>query len=227
MKNVRIKKGSIEHIDEVMKILRRTIKPFENPISTEIGHLTQSPYMVLVSCLLSLRTMDKVTGPVCKRLFAIAHTPEQIASMPLKKLEDLIRPVNFYKTKALRIKEISKQIVKEHSGKVPLTFEELLSFKGVGRKTANIVMVYGHSSTDHIAVDIHVHRIPNRLGWISTSKPEDTEERLKQIVPKKYWSQINDWLVAFGQNICLPVAPKCSICPLFVYCERRGVTKSR
>ena len=175
--------------------------------------------MVLVSCLLSLRTMDKITGPVSRKLFEIAKTPQEINKLSLKKLQNIIRPVNFYITKSRRIKEISKILVKNYKGKVPDNFDELMKFKGVGRKTANIVMTYGFFKKDYIAVDTHVHRVPNRLGWIKTKKPEETEEQLKKILPKKYWQDFNDIIVTFGQNICRPIGPKCSECPISKYCR--------
>ncbi|MDI6722948.1 MAG: endonuclease III, partial [Candidatus Aenigmarchaeota archaeon] len=206
-------------ISRVIRILKKESKSFANAAITEIGHESHDPFQVLISCIMSLRTRDIVTYPVTKKLFSVASTPEQISDMPLKKLENIIRPVNFYKTKSKRIKQISKEIIEKHSGKVPSNFEELMKFNGVGRKTANIVMVYGHGSRSHIPVDVHVHRIPNRLGWVHTKKPEQTEEELKKIVPKRYWMDINDIFVQFGQNICLPRNPKCSVCPVNKYCK--------
>ncbi|MBI2658521.1 endonuclease III [Candidatus Woesearchaeota archaeon] len=217
----------IKNISRIIKLLKKEVKQFENPIATEIGEKTRSPFMVLVSCLLSLRTMDKVTGPVSKKLFEIADTPEKIAKMPLKKLQKIIKPVNFYITKSKRIKNISKTLIKEYGGKVPCDFNELVKFKGVGRKTANIVMTYGFFKKDYIAVDTHLHRIPNRLGWVKTKNPHKTEEELKKIVPKKYWQDLNDIFVAHGQNICVPISPFCSKCYINKYCPRIGVAKSR
>lgn len=202
-----------------MHLLKQNVQHFENPVATEIGEKTRSPYMVLISCLLSLRTMDKITGPVSKRLFEVANTPEKINRLSLKKLQKIIKPVNYYITKSKRIKDISKTLVKEYNGKVPESFDELMRFKGVGRKTANIVMTYGFFKKDYIAVDVHVHRIPNRLGWIRTKKPEETEEELKRILPKRYWQDFNDIIVTFGQNICRPIGPKCNICPISKYCK--------
>ena len=176
-----MQKSKIKNIGIIIKLLKKESKKFINPIVTEIGEETRSPYMVLVSCLLSLRTQDKTTGPVAKKLFDIAKTPEAIAKMPLKKIQKIIRPVNYYITKSKRIKEISKTIISKYNGEVPDTFEELMKFKGVGRKTANIVMTYGFFKKDYIAVDTHVNRIPNRLGWIKTKTPEQTEEELKKI----------------------------------------------
>lgn len=209
----------IKNIDKIMKLLNERIKNYNNPVATEIGEKTRSPYMVLVSCLLSLRTNDKVTGPVSKRLFEVADTPEKISKLPLKKLQKIIRPVNFYITKSKRIKEISKALLKKYNGKVPDDFDELMKFKGIGRKTANIVMTYGFFKKDYIAVDTHVHRIPNRLGWVKTKNPHQTEEELKKLIPKKYWKYINDVFVTFGQNICKPVNPHCWECPVNKYCR--------
>ena len=219
--------SSIKKIGIIIKLLKQEVKHFENPIATEIGEKTRSPFMVLVSCLLSLRTMDKVTGPVSRKLFEIAKTPQEINRLSLKKLQEVIKPVNFYITKSKRIKDISKILIKEYSGKVPCDFNELMKFKGVGRKTANIVMTYGFFKKDYIAVDIHLHRIPNRLGWVKTKNPHQTEEELKKIIPKKYWQDLNDIFVAHGQNICMPVSPFCSKCYISKYCPRIGVARSR
>lgn len=211
--------SSIKNIDKIIKLLKQEIQQFENPVATEIGEKTRSPYMVLVSCLLSLRTMDKTTGPVSKKLFEVADTPEKIAAMQLKKLQEIIRPVNYYITKSKRIKEISKMLIKKYNGKVPDNFDELMKLKGVGRKTANIVMTYGHFKPNYIAIDTHCHRIPNRLGWIKTKTPEQTEEEIKKMLPKKYWKDFNDIFVTFGQNICKPINPHCWECPISKYCE--------
>jgi endonuclease-3 len=209
----------MNNVKKVVKILKKEAKKFQNAAITEIGEETHDPFRVLVSCIMSLRTRDTVTYPVAKKLFSIAKTPRQIANMPLRKLEDMIRPVNFYRTKAKRIKQIAKEIVERHNGKVPNNFDELIKFKGVGRKTANIVMVYGHGSRNHIPVDIHLHRIPNRIGWVNTKKPEQTEQELRRIVPKRYWMDINDIFVRFGQSICLPRNPRCGQCPVNGYCR--------
>lgn len=210
---------AIKNIDIIIKLLKKEVKSFVNPIVTEIGEETRSPYMVLVSCLLSLRTQDKTTGLVAKKLFDVAKTPEEIAKMSLKKLQRIIRPVNYYITKSKRIKEISKTINERYKGKVPDSFDELMKLKGVGRKTANIVMTYGFFKKGYIAIDTHCHRIPNRLGWVSTKKPEQTEEELKKILPKKYWQDFNNIFVTFGQNICTPINPHCWECPINRYCR--------
>lgn len=209
----------ISNIGIVMKILKKEMNKFENPVATEIGEKTRSPYMVLVSCLLSLRTNDKITGPISKKLFEVVKTPKDMNRLPLKRLQKIINPVNFYITKSKRIKEISKSLVKNYNGKVPNDFDELMKFKGVGRKTANIVMTYGFFKKDYIAVDTHVNRVPNRIGWIKTKTPEQTEEQLKKILPKKYWQDFNDIIVTFGQNICKPISPHCWECPIRKYCK--------
>lgn len=211
--------SSIENIGIIMNLLKEAVKNFDNPVAAEIGEQTRSPFMVLVSCLLSLRTMDKITGPVSKNLFETAKTPQEISKMPLKRLQQIIRSVNYYITKSKRIKEISKTLIEKYNGKVPTDFDELMKFKGVGRKTANIVMTYGHFKKDYIAIDAHCHRIPNRLGWIKTKTPEQTELGLKKILPKKYWQDFNDIFVMFGQNICKPIKPHCWECPISKYCR--------
>lgn len=209
----------IKNIDKIISLLKKEVKIFVNPIVTKIGEETRSPFMVLISCLLSLRTQDKTTGPVAKKLFYIAKTPKEITKMPLKKLQKIIKPVNYYITKSKRIKEISKTIISRYNGEVPNTFEELMTLKGVGRKTANIVMTYGFFKKDYIPIDTHCHRIPNRLGWIKTKTPEQTEFALKDILPKKYWQDFNDLFVLFGQNICRPIGPHCWECPVSKYCR--------
>lgn len=217
----------VKDIGIIISKIRKEVKGFEQPMSTEISERTRSPFQVLVSCIMSLRTKDTITAPTSKKLFEVADTPEKIVKMPLKKLEEMIRSVNYYKTKSKRIKEICKRLVDEFDSEVPDDFDVLMSFKGVGRKTANIVMVYGHGSKDHIPVDIHVHRIPNRLGWVKTKTPEETEEVLKEIIPKKYWMDVNDLLVMHGQNICVPISPFCSKCLIKDYCKRVDIGKSR
>jgi len=219
--------SSIKHIDKIIKLLKQEVKGFVNPIVTEIGEETRSPFMVLVSCLLSLRTQDKITGPVAKKLFDVAKTPEEIAKIHLKRLQKIIRPVNYYITKSKRIKEIAKTIIIKYNGNVPHTFEELMTLKGVGKKTAAITMVYGHKKAHYIPVDVHVHVIANRLGWVKTKNAEQTMDELMKVVPKKYWYDLNDLFVMHGQNICLTNSPFCSKCGISKYCPRIGVAKSR
>ena len=218
---------SIKNIDQIMQILNKNVKQFENPVATDIGEKTRSPYMVLISCLLSLRTMDRITGPISKRLFEVANTPQKIAKMSLKKLQKIIRPVNYHITKSKRIKEISRILLKNYKGEVPESFDELMKLKGVGRKTAAITMVYGHNKPDFIPVDVHVHVIANRLDWIKTKNADKTMEELMKIVPKKYWYDLNDLFVRLGQNICTTTSPFCSKCPITQYCPKIGVKRSR
>ena len=171
----------IKNVDQIIRLLKKEVKGFVNPIVTEIGEETRSPFMVLISCLLSLRTQDKTTGPVAKRLFEVAKTPEEIAKMPLKKLQKIIRPVNYYITKSKRIEEIAKTLNEKYNGKVPDTFEELMTLKGVGKKTAAITMVYGHRKADYIPTDVHVHVLANRLGWVRTKNAEQTMDELMKV----------------------------------------------
>ncbi len=174
-----------KNISEIMFILGKELKKFETPVATEISEKTRDPFMVLVSCLLSLRTMDKITGSISEKLFEIAKTPEEIANISLGKLEKIIKSVNYYKTKAKRIKEISKILLEKYNGKVPDKFEELISLTGVGKKTASIVMMYGYNKSHYIPVDSHVHVITNRLGWAKTKNADQTMDELMKIIPKK------------------------------------------
>lgn len=223
-----MKKPDQKIIGKVLTILAKQIAHYDNPVVTEIAEQThQDPFRVLISCLISLRTRDEVTVKASERLFKLAATPWKMAKLSERHIADAIYPAGFYKTKAKRIKEICKTLVTEHGGKVPLQFDELMKFRGVGRKTANIVMIYGHGSKEHIAVDVHCFRIPNRLGWVKTKTPEETEHVLMKIIPKKYWMLFNNTFVAFGQNICVPISPKCSICPVERYCKKVGVTVHR
>ena len=206
-----------KEITEVIKSIKKASRHFKNTVLMDVASVPKNAFQVLISCIISLRTRDEVTAKASKRLFDVAATPEKLMSLNIKTIEKLIYPCGFYKTKAKRIKEISRQI--NEMGYVPDTIEELLKFKGVGRKTANIVMVYGHNKKYHIPVDTHVHRIPNRLGWISTKNPEKTEIALMKIIPRRYWQDFNDLFVSFGQNICKPLGPRCLECPVTKYCK--------
>ena len=217
----------MKNLNIEIKLIKKECEKYQNPIVTEIADLSENPFKVLISCLLSLRTKDAVTAKASKRLFEVADTPEKIIKLNIKQIEKLIYPVGFYKTKARRIKEICKVLIEKYRSKVPESEEELLKLKGIGRKTMNIVMTYGFHSKDHIAVDTHVKRIPNRLGWVKTKTPEETEKELLKVIPKKYWHDINNDLVTFGQNICVPVSPFCSKCPVNKYCNKIGVKKHR
>ncbi len=198
----------------VIRLVRKNVKQFAEPYVVR----KRDPFRVLISCILSLRTRDETTRGAGQRLFAVAETPKGITSLTTRRIAKLIYPVGFYKTKAKRIKQISKEIWKEYDSKVPEEFEKLLEFKGVGRKTANIVMAYGFGKPA-IPVDVHVNRIPNRLGWVKTKTPEQTEMELRRIIPKRYWLNFNNDFVKFGQNVCKPVRPHCWECPVTRYCE--------
>lgn len=211
-------------IEEIIKILKK-----EFPVSkTTLNLMRDKPdsFKILVSCLLSLRARDENTKKVSEKLFQVAETPEKISKMSLKKLEKIIYSSGHYKKKAKTLKEVSKDLIKKFNSKVPDTKEELTSIKGIGPKTANIVLAFAFNKKV-IPVDTHVHRIPNRLGWIKTKTPEQTEVELMKIIPKKYWQDFNAIFVAFGREICQPISPKCSVCPINKYCKKIGVKKSR
>lgn len=211
-------------IEPIMKILEKKF-----PVSkTTLNKMRKNPnaFKILISCLLSLRTQDKNTDIVSKKLFAVAQTPKEILALPLKKLEKLIFSSGHYRKKARTLKHVSKVLLEEFDGKVPKTREELMSIKGIGPKTANIVLAFAFGKKV-LPIDTHCHRIPNRLGWIKTKTPEQTESALNQILPKKYWTDFNSIFVQFGKTICQPVSPLCSTCPINQYCPRIGVTKSR
>ena len=213
------KENYIKPIPMVMRLLKKESRNFKQPIVTEVAERDEDPFLVLISCILSLRTRDETTAKASERLFALADNPKVMLLLSTKQIEKAIYPVGFYKTKTRRIKGICKKLLDEYKGIVPDDFDELMKFKGVGRKTANIVMCYGFNKSGYIPVDTHVHRIPNRIGWINTKMPEQTEEALKKILPKKYWHDFNDLFVQFGQNICKPIAPRCDICPISRYCK--------
>lgn len=212
-------------IDSVIRILRKEVKKYPQPVISAIG-LRENAFKVLISCILSLRTKDDVTAPASYRLFDVAGTPEKLSKLSISKIEKLIYPVGFYKRKTIQIKEISKRLVDEYNSKVPDTISELMTFKGVGRKTANLVVAVGHHKPA-MCVDVHVHRISNRLGYVKTKTNDETEFELRRILPLKYWETYNEYLVTFGQNICKPVSPFCSRCVLYDYCGRVGVLTSR
>lgn len=211
--------NKIKNISKIINLLKKEVKNFENPVVSKIGEIQKDPFKVLISCILSLRTQDRTTGPISLKLFEAADTTKKLAKMPLKKIQKIIQPVNYYITKSKRIKQIAKDLIEKYNGKVPDSFDELMKLKGVGRKTANIVMTYGFFKKDYIPIDVHCHRIPNRLGWIKTKTPEQTEETLKKILPKKYWQDFNNIFVTFGQNICKPINPHCWECPISKYCN--------
>ncbi|MFQ5900902.1 MAG: endonuclease III domain-containing protein [Thermodesulfobacteriota bacterium] len=213
-------------IKEIIGILQDECKRLNVPAVTKVSQRSKNPFKVLISCILSLRTKDAVTIEASERLFKIAGSPEEIIRLSTEEIEKVIYPVGFYRVKAGNIRNISKAIIERYSGKVPDELEELLTLKGVGRKTANLVLTEGYRK-DGVCVDTHVHRICNRWGYIKTKTPFDTEMTLRDKLPKRYWGIINTLLVTYGQNICKPLSPYCSICRIVSYCDRIGVRKSR
>jgi len=207
-------------------ILMRQVRSLKVPWLDEVAAEERDPFKVLISCILSLRTQDKVTGEASRRLFRLAQTPEALSRLPVRLIEKTIYPVGFYRVKAKNIKEMSAEIIAKHHGRVPDTIEELLTLKGVGRKTANLVITLGYKKNG-ICVDTHVHRIPNRWGLIRTKTPHQTEFTLREILPVRYWKELNSHLVAFGQGICKPISPLCSQCKIQSFCDRVGVTYYR
>ena len=204
-------------IDEIVEKLKQADQPRSDFVNfMEDIH---DPYIVLIACILSLRTNDKTTYPATLRMLEIGRTPEDFAKCDVKTLEKAIYPVGFYANKARQIVELSRTLVEKYNSKVPDSIEEMTKFNGVGRKTANLVMAKGFQKPA-ICVDVHVHRIFNRLGYIKTRTPEETEFALRKKLPEKYWMDINTLLVTHGQNICKPVNPKCDICPVKDYCAK-------
>ena len=197
-----------------------------DPSVTLVGKRWKSPYLVWISCILSLRTKDETTLPASERLFALAETPQDMLKLTATRIEKEIFPVGFYKTKARTILGISQRLIDEFGGQVPNDLDTLLTFKGVGRKTANLVLTEGFG-VPAMCVDTHVHRISNRFGYVETKTPEETEWALRAKLPRLYWMDYNALLVTWGQNICKPISPLCSSCPVRRYCARRGVDISR
>lgn len=209
-----------------MRILRQEAPKWQTPVVTLIAEASDSPFKVLISCILSLRTQDSTTAQASRRLFALADSPETMVRLTVKKIEEAIYPVGFYRTKAKTILEICRNLNEKYHGRVPDEIEELIKFKGVGRKTANLVVTLGYNKPG-ICVDTHVHRISNRWGYIKTATPEKTEVALRRKLPKQYWIEYNDLLVSFGQQLCRPISPLCSQCPVAKYCSQVGVTVKR
>jgi len=212
-------------IHEVIRVLRERAKGWKTPAVTLIS-AEKDPFKVLISTVLSLRTKDTITAQASKRLFEVAGTPYEVLNLSEEDIEKLIYPVGFYRRKAKNLKEISRILVENYGGKVPDTIDELLKLPGVGRKTANLVVTLGYGKPG-ICVDTHVHRISNRLGYVRTKNPDDTEFALRRKLPEEYWIEFNDLLVALGQNICHPVSPICSRCPVELYCDKVGVRRRR
>lgn len=206
-----------DNIDEIVRLLKEAEQPrsdFVNLMDT-----FNDPYLVLISCILSLRTNDRTTYPATLRMLELGRTPEDFAKCDVKELEKAIYPVGFYANKAKQIVELSKVLVEKYNSKVPESIEEMTKFNGVGRKTANLVMSRGFNKPA-ICVDVHVHRIFNRLGYVKTKTPEETEFALREKLPVKHWIDINTLLVTHGQNVCKPIKPMCDKCPIQDYCKK-------
>ena len=220
---------NIKHLDRVISLIKKEMNKYDQPIVSSLNNagIKKTPFTTLISCLLSLRTKDEITEIASIKLFKKYDTPEKLADASKKEIQRIIYPVGFYKVKSERIIDISKEIVEKYNGLVPSDFKELLKLKGVGKKTASIVMVYGHNNSNYIPVDVHVHVISNRLGFVKTKNPDETMEKLMEKIPKKYWSEINHLFVNFGKKICKTISPFCSKCPIEKYCKKIGVKKHR
>lgn len=207
----------MSNIDEIVRLLIEAKQQ-----KSDFVHLMDSfkdPYLVLIACILSLRTNDKTTYPATLRMLELAKTPQEMMQVSEDNLSNAIYPVGFYSNKAKQIIQLSKQIVEKYNGKVPCDINELCKFNGVGRKTANLVVARGFNKPA-ICVDVHVHRIFNRLGYVKTKNPEETEFALRKKLPKKYWIDINTLIVTHGQNVCKPQKPNCADCPIEKYCAK-------
>jgi endonuclease-3 len=213
-------------IHAVIRILRRATRAWRMPYVTELSQRRREPFHILISTMLSLRTKDAVTAEASQRLFARADTPTTILQLTPRQIETAIYPVGFYRVKARNILNVCRALIEQYDSRVPDEIDELVKLPGVGRKTANLVVTLGYGKPG-ICVDTHVHRITNRWGYVQTKTPEQTEMALRAKLPRAYWIEINDELVALGQNICQPVSPKCSLCPIRQDCDRVGVTRSR
>jgi endonuclease-3 len=209
-----------------MRRLGRAIDGLDEPAVEKIAKDQQEdPFQVLIATMLSAQTRDAVTAAASARLFRAARTPKAMAALTVARIQELIYPVSFYRNKAVHVKETCRQILARFGGRVPSTLDELLTLPGVGRKTANLVLILAHASRENICVDTHVHRIANRLGWVRTRTPEETEHALYRATHRRWWPIINLYLVTWGQNVCRPVYPLCPQCVLVDICPKLGVTR--
>ncbi len=215
-----------EEIGRAILILKDICRFWRTPVVTVVAGGENRPYKVLVSCIISLRTKDEVTALASSRLFSVADTPLKMVGLSSEEIASMIYPAGFYRNKGIQIRELSERLLSDFGGVVPDDIDRLLTFKGVGRKTANLVVTLGYGKPG-ICVDTHVHRICNRWGYVATKTADETEKALRAKLPPEYWIEINDLLVSFGQNHCLPISPKCSSCRLSELCDRRGVKKMR
>jgi endonuclease-3 len=213
-------------VSTAMRRLAKAIDGLDEPAVEKIaGESKERPFEVLISTMLSAQTRDEVTHAASMRLFKAARSPRAMAKLPVPRIRELIYPVSFYRNKARHVKAACEQILARFGGRVPDTMEELLTLPGVGRKTANLVLILAHASRDNICVDTHVHRISNRMGWVRTRTPEQTEHALYKAIRRKWWPLVNLYLVTWGQNVCRPVYPLCPTCVLVDICPKIGVTK--
>jgi endonuclease-3 len=214
-------------LQSVLRILRREIRRWKVPVVGNVAdQAVDRPFETLVATILSLRTKDAVTAQAADRLLSIAPTPAALGALTVPRIAKLIYPVGFYRTKAAHLKATCRILNEKHGGRVPDDIDELLKLPGVGRKTANLVVTVGYDGYG-ICVDTHVHRISNLWGYVKTRNPEETEFALRRKLPRRYWKTYNDILVTFGQNLCVPVSPWCSRCPMERYCEKIGLKRSR
>jgi len=215
-------------VDRVMRALKIAIRDYELPAVEKISDAqAEDPFQVLIATLLSARTQDATTHAASTRLFKRARTPRAMAKLSIEEIEPLIYPVGFYRTKARHVKACCEQLVARFGGRVPGTLEEMVTLPGVGRKTANLVLILAFRSRQNICVDVHVHRISNRLGWVQTREPEETEQALYAATDKRWWPVINQYLVTWGQNVCRPVHPRCGDCAIGQHCQKIGVRRTR
>jgi endonuclease-3 len=215
-----------QHINDIVKILKKELKVGTLPIVSHLAADRRDPFVILISTLLSLRTKDEVTELATERLFKLASTPRQMLNVPVNKIAKTIYPVGFYRVKARTIHHVCRELIKRFDSHVPDNLDDLLGIKGVGRKTANLVISLAYGKPG-ICVDTHVHRISNRLGYVKTKTPDETEFALRAKLPRRHWIIYNTLMVAFGRKTCKPVSPVCSSCPIKSYCGRVEVTLSR
>lgn len=213
-------------ITKILNILEKHLPEWDMPIVSALADDRADPFLLLISTLLSLRTKDEVTAEASERLFRLANTPATMLAIPEETIARTVFPVGFYRTKARTIHSVCRDLIDRFGGRVPDTMEDLLGLKGVGRKTANLVLSLGYGK-DGICVDTHVHRISNRFGYVRTKTPEETEQALRAKLPVRWWIRYNTLMVAFGRTVCKPVSPLCSQCPVGPFCDRIGVSRSR
>lgn len=213
-------------VASIMRRIGRAIRGMDRPVIEKLqADNASTPFRTLVSTMLSAQTRDPVTHQASLRLFAAADSPAALAALPAKTIERLIYPVSFYRNKARHLKVTARDVLERFGGRTPTTMEQLLTLRGVGRKTANLVLIVAHRSADNICVDTHVHRIANRLGWVRTRTPDQTERALYEVVPRRWWKLVNLYLVIWGQQVCRPVYPRCGACAVADVCPRIGVTR--